>query len=92
MDKFPKQPLERRDIDVNTEDWMPESDYIITATSTVTPSGLVIESTSVVTGGLRAKVWVSGGTDKVDYKVTTTLTTQDGRIKEHEFMVKVRER
>ncbi len=92
MDSFPKQPAERRDIDVVTDDWMPESDYIQTATSVVSPSGLTIESTSVTTANTRAKVWVSGGTDMVNYKVTTTITTHDGRIKEHEFMVKVREK
>ena len=92
MDKFPKQPAERRDIDVVTDDWMPESDYIQTATSVVSPAGLTIESTSITTNNTRAKVWVSGGTHNVNYKVTTTITTHDGRVKEHEFMVKVFER
>lgn len=91
MDKFSKQPLERRDIDVVTEDWMPVSDYIATATSVVSPAGLTVDAPMISVDKLRAKVWVSSGTNKVDYKVTTTIATHDGRIKEHEFMVKVRE-
>lgn len=91
MDKFPKQPLERRDIDVVTEDWMPISDYIQSATISVTPVGLTVDTPIISPDTLWLKVWVSGGTNKVDYKITTTITTHDNRVKEHEFMVKVRE-
>jgi len=38
-----------------------------------------------------AKVWLSGGTTGTTYKITATLTTTGGRIKQHEILVKVKE-
>jgi hypothetical protein len=45
---------------------------------------------SSLAGGV-VKVFVSGGVDGVDYKVSATITTAGGRIKQGDFVVKVRE-
>jgi hypothetical protein len=44
----------------------------------------------VLTNGV-VKVWTSGGTDGVTYKITATLTTVGGRTKQAEIRVKVKE-
>lgn len=92
MDRFNKQPSEVLDYDVTTDAWMADSDYIQTASSVAAPAGLTVQSTLITNSGTRAKVWLAGGVDKVTYKVTTTLTTHDGRVKEHEFHVAVLEK
>jgi hypothetical protein len=38
-----------------------------------------------------AKVYTSGGTDGVTYKITATVTTTGGRVKQAEIKVKVKE-
>jgi hypothetical protein len=39
----------------------------------------------------RVKVWLSGGNDGVTYKLTLTIETEDGRKKEVDFKLKVKE-
>ena len=36
-----------------------------------------------------AKVWISGGFDSEKFKVTVTLSTAGGRVKQVEFVVKI---
>lgn len=39
----------------------------------------------------RGKVWIGGGTDKIDYIVTLRITTFLGRKEEDEFKIRVRD-
>ncbi len=39
----------------------------------------------------RVKVWLSDGIDGVTYKLTLTIETEDGRVKEVDFKIKVKE-
>lgn len=39
----------------------------------------------------RVKVWLSGGTNGVTYKLTVTITTTAGRVKEVDFRMKIKE-
>lgn len=55
---------------------------------TVEP-GLTLQSSSLTDG--RVKVWLSGGKDGSGYKVTATVTTTGGRVKQAEIYVKVKE-
>jgi len=41
--------------------------------------------------GTRVKVFANAGTDGVTYKVTVTMTTASGRIKQDEFTVRVKD-
>lgn len=90
MDTFTKQPVEVLDFDIDGTDWLSEGDTILTATSTAT-AGIDILSAAVTNNGGTVKVWVSGGTTGTTYKIETTMTTEDGRVKQHEFRVKVKE-
>lgn len=85
-----KQPGETLDYDVEFEDWMPAGDTIIAEDTTV-PAGLIKDSTAINVSSHVVKVWLKGGTSGVRYKCTTKITTQQGRIKEKEFYLKVRE-
>jgi hypothetical protein len=91
MDVFYKQPAEVLDYDVTTENWLSEGDFIITATSAVSPAGLTIQSTTVINNGTAVKVWTSGGTSGVRYTIELTMTTDDGRVKNHVFQLAVKE-
>jgi hypothetical protein len=76
-----KQPSEVLDYDVEYGDWLPDGDALSTAGAATDSTDLVIDST---------QVWISGGIDGAQYKVTVTATTNDGRVKEADFTIRVR--
>ena len=83
-----KQPAEVIDYDVTYERFLKGStDTLASANVDVTPSGLSASPTV----GDRVKLWLSGGTHLTTYKVTVTTTTQDGRVKQDEIKVKVKD-
>lgn len=93
---FQKQPAETLDYDVDYSRWLVSGDSIescISITDSGTPAvaglSLVVLSTFVTASGV--KVWVNSGTSGVTYKVTITATTADGRIKQDELRIKVKE-
>ena len=90
LGNFTKQPVDVVDYDIDYSEWLSEGDTIESATVTVAPAtNLVIDSLFV--NDPRIKIWVSGGTNGVTYKVTVTATTADGRVKQDEFRVKVKD-
>lgn len=89
--RMTKQPSEVLDYDVDFSEWLPDDDSIATASAVRTPAtSLAIDSTSVF-DSTWVKVWLSAGTTGVKYKVTVTVVTDDGRTKEAEFYVNVKE-
>lgn len=89
LGNFTKQPVDVVDYDVDYSEWLTTGDNVQSTEVTVTPTGLTIES--VFVNDPRIKVWCSGGTDGTTYKLTLTTTTADGRVKQDEFRVKVKE-
>lgn len=85
-----KQPADYLDYDVSFEDWLPEGDAVSSATATVSPTSELAIADILVLSPL-VKVWLSGGTTGSAYKITIVATTAQGRIKEAEFKIRVRE-
>lgn len=87
-----KQPIEKLDFDISYEDWLTPGDGLEAANVLVviTPPELICPF-HTVNGGNIVKVWLEGGVDGVTYLVTLTAETDDGRIKQDEFKVKVKE-
>lgn len=90
MNLFQKQPADQLDYDLDFSEWLADGDTI-TGTSAVSdvPTELVILSASVA--DQTVKIWVSGGLDGSTYKVTATVSTSQGRIKELDFKIRVRD-
>lgn len=86
---YTKQPVEVLDYDVDYADWLESGDYVVSATAVPSPAGLTIGMITVLSP--RVKVWASGGVDGVTYKVTVTATTHDGRVKQDEFRIRVKD-
>jgi|TARA_R110000744_G_scaffold378913_1_gene495837 hypothetical protein len=89
MDSFYKQPTERLDYDIDFSLWLPNGDAIIATTTICTPVGLTIYVTDAAT--LIPKVWVSEGVDKKSYVISVNIETQQGRTKEVNFKIKVKD-
>ena len=90
-----KHPLEIDDWDVDYADWMPSGDGVDFITTSVrvlsgpdtTP--LVVDKTQAT--AKTVKVWLSGGADGAKYRVQVTCNTMNGRVKEAEFDIAVKE-
>ena len=89
LGNFNKQPVEVKDYDIDYSEWLTEGDNVHSATVVVSPIGLSVDS--VFINDPRVKVWLSGGTDGTQYKLTVTMTTADGRVKQDEFKLKCKD-
>ena len=86
-----KQPAELLDYDVTYEDWIPDGDTVVSATVTVTTADDSLTVTKVEIMTPIVKVWISGGISGTTYKITVLATTAEGRTKEAEFKLRVRD-
>ncbi len=84
-----QQPAERLSYTVNYGDVLTAGDNVESALAAVSPVGLTVDNVIVIDP--RVRFWVTGGTTGVDYKVTLTVTTADGRVFQDEVKFKVRE-
>ena len=90
MNLFQKQPADKLDYDLDFSDWMATDDTLTGAVATSSvPDELIIESVTI--SGQTVKVWISGGTSGTTYKVTATVTSSQGRIKELDFKIRVKD-
>lgn len=89
LGSFNKQPVEILDYDIDYSEWLTPGDNVESARVEVTPQGLLVDATYI--NDPRVKVWVSGGTHGSAYKLTVTMTTADGRRKQDEFRIKVKD-
>ena len=89
LGKFTKQPADVLDYDFDYSDWLDDRVDTI-ATQTVTAdTGITVGTVSNASGVVKA--WISGGTDGQTYKVTCTMTSAGGRIKQAEISIRVKE-
>lgn len=88
LGSFRQQPADTLDYDIDFSQWLPVGDVITQATVSVEPASLAV--THAISSP-RVKVWCSEGDNGVTYKLTVTATTNDGRVKQVEFKLKVRE-
>ena len=94
-----KQPADRYDYDIDYSEWLTEKDNVESVTVTVFPDEELLDPVpvdklnvlSVTVIDPLVKLWIDGGRNGVTYKITLTATTADGRIKQDEFKIKVKD-
>jgi hypothetical protein len=93
---YSKQPADVLDYDFDYSLWLSANDEIvsativselISATTPITPLTIV----SQIYAPTFAKVWLSAGVAGDVYKITCTITTASGRVKQDEIKLKIRE-
>ena len=90
LGKYKKQPVEVESYTINYAEDLTVGDEVISATAVVIPAGsMTVASIDVAVSSVR--VWVSGGTDGVKYKVEVTSVTGDGRTMQDEFYVTIKD-
>ncbi len=90
MNLFQKQPADQLDYDLDFSDWLTSTDTITGAVA-VSSVPTELQVLSVAISGSNVKIWIAGGVTGSTYKVTSTISTDEGRIKELEFKIRVRE-
>lgn len=93
---FTMQPADEWDYDIDYNDWLPETDGL---SEHVPPrveirsgdDALVIESVTRDYDNRRIKIWLSGGTSGESYKIEITTRTREGRVRQDEFFIVVRD-
>jgi len=89
---FKKQPIERLDYDIDYSAFLGTDTLTGTPTVEFLPTGeLNYDVVAIMTGNQRLKIWLTDGVSGSSYKVTVTVTTTAGRVKQDEFKVKVRD-
>ncbi len=85
-----QQPADVQDYDIEFSEWFPPGDEIVECLIAVQPPMPLPPSYAFQ--GQRVKVWVyAGGSSGIKYQVTVRPTTGDGRVKEVELMVRIKE-
>jgi len=87
---FEKQPADVKDYDIDYSQWLTQGDGLSRADVTVDQPGLTVQA--VYTSPARVKVWLADGVVGIKHKVTVTAHTDDGRVLQHEFVIKVKDR
>ena len=97
---FNKQPAETLDYDIDFSQILDDGDLLASIGDPATPLplsvvsapvGLSLGPTFVIGDGKVIKQWLSGGTNRQRYKITLTVTTNSGRVKQVEFEVRVKD-
>ena len=84
-----QQPADVQDYDIEFAEWFPPGDVIVGCFIDVQPAMPLPPSYAIQ--GQRVKVWVYAGATDGKYKITVRPTTNDGRVKEVELMVRIKE-
>lgn len=94
--KYEKQPAEVKDYDIDYAEWLgPVGDTVASTTAIVTSAteaAPTLEIDYIMESSTTVKLWISGGTGGVSYKVTVQMTTAGGRLDESELVFKVKDR
>jgi hypothetical protein len=89
LEKFTKQPADRQDYDISFVAWLAGLNDTGESVVVGAEAGLTLLTSTLLAGVV--KVWLDGGVDGSSYKVTVTLTTTGGRVKQEEIVIKVKE-
>jgi hypothetical protein len=89
IETFEKQPVDVEDIDVSYTDWLARRGDSIASVDVTADPGITLPPHQISDGVV--KVWHAGGTDEERYKVTITVTTVGGRVKQTEHYMKVKD-
>lgn len=104
MISFKKQPHEILDYDIDMTSWFSgiPSDNINSVEIIITADGEVLPTlinppedhpsyTLIGANPVVIKLWLGGGTNFINYKVTCRVRTEQDRLKEVDFMIKVQD-
>lgn len=91
MDTKTKQPFEVLDYDIDCSRYINEGDAISNAFAVIKGADTSLYIDKVTWNASTIKVWLGGGTDGVQYKITAYAVSIDGRAVEGDFLMNVKD-
>ena len=100
LGKFLKQPAEREAYAIEYEADLTNADAMEVSMPApvmlVEVQGMLADSTPLAVDlvtvlGTRITIWISGGTNGANYKITVTASTVSGRVLQDEFYIRVKD-
>ena len=99
LGKYTKQPAETMDYDISFAEFFADGDTLVTVGDPAVPEPLdvvisppgLLKGPTFVLNGTTIKQWLYGGVNGVRYKITITATSNSGRVKQVEFVVKIKD-
>jgi len=88
LGKYIKQPSETESYTIDYTDDLTADDGVVSATVAAT-DGITVTGYDVNLDSVR--VWLTGGTAGMKYKIEVTATTGDGRVLQDEFFVTIKD-
>lgn len=92
-----KQPADFLDYDIDFSDWLvgtdliAELDVVVTRDDGLSLGAGDLDPRYIINNQTVAKLWLADGVDGEGYKIEITMTTDDGRVKQVELRVRVRD-
>lgn len=86
-----QQPLDVRDYDLDFGEFFPVDDTIVSAQVQVSPAPANGLTVNYALQHPRIKIWVQGGAAGDSYKITVVAYTNDGRAKEVEMKLRIKD-
>lgn len=92
--KYDKSPADTEDYDLDYSQWLHADETLTGAVASIVclsaPGNTALSEVATDISFKVVRVKLAGGTLEESYKVTVVTSTSAGRIKESEFMVRVR--
>lgn len=87
--KYTKQPIEVQDYPFDFREYLQAANDTADSYAVTAAEGVTVESSSIDRGVVRA--FISGGVSGKAYKLSATVTTKGGRVKQLDIQLKVKE-
>lgn len=87
--KFTKQPVEVQDYDIDFNEYLEFHNDVAVSHASFAEAGVSILASDLTDGVV--KLFIAGGTDGNTYKISATITTQGGRVRQGDILLKVKE-
>jgi hypothetical protein len=88
---YMKRSVDRIDYDIDFSRWLPYGDAIQSATASVVSDDSMVSVPQVLFDGDTVKVWVTDGVSGKTATILVTATTNQNRIKQVEFQIRVKD-
>ena len=86
-----QQPMDARDYDLDFSEFFPADDTVTSALVQVSPAPANGLTVNYAVQHPRVKVWVQGGANGDVHKITVVAYTNDGRAKEVELKLRIKD-
>lgn len=94
LGKFIKAPGERKRYSIDYDNWLETGELVSTRSFSVSPAttpAFVVDASATLPGNRSIAFYVNGGKSGENYKVTVSISTSGGQVKEDVVLFQVKD-